>query len=81
MPIYEYECDKCRFKFELFKKVGEDVEVWCPRCHGQGRRIFSSVPIIFKGSRWVGERKQKPDIQAENKADNKTKIDKKPDKT
>lgn len=81
MPIYEYECEKCCFKFELLKKVGEDVEVSCPECRSQARRIFSSVPAIFKGSRWVGGKKQKPDSQIENKADNKTEIDKKPSKT
>ena len=80
MPIYEYECEKCCFKFERFKKVGEDVEVYCPECRSQARRIFSSVPAIFKGSRWVGGKKQKPDSQTK-KADNKTEIDKKQSQT
>jgi putative FmdB family regulatory protein len=77
MPIYEYECEKCCFRFELLKKVGENAVVYCPRCHGQSRRIFSSVPAIFKGSRWVGERSQKQDSQAEIKADKKPKANKK----
>jgi predicted nucleic acid-binding Zn ribbon protein len=61
--------------------VGENVEVYCPRCHGQSRRIFSAVPAIFKGSRWVGERKRKQDNQAEIKTDKKTEVDKKTSKT
>jgi putative FmdB family regulatory protein len=70
MPVYEYECDRCCFRFELSKRVGEDIEVYCPRCHGQSHRVFSAVPVIFKGSRWVGERKPKRD-KAETRPDSK----------
>jgi putative FmdB family regulatory protein len=50
MPIYEYECEKCRFRFELRKHFGEDGSADCPQCHGEARRLFTSVPVIFKGS-------------------------------
>ena len=81
MPIYEYECETCGFKFDLLRKVGEATEVTCPKCHGQSRRIYSSVPMIFKGDRWVGEKKQQQDSQNEPKADPNTKVDKKENKT
>jgi len=50
MPIYEYECQKCLFRFEVRKHFGEDGATPCPQCQGDARRVFSPVPIIFKGS-------------------------------
>ncbi len=50
MPIYEYECTKCCQKFEMKRHFGDEGGVTCPRCQGSAQRIFSPVPIIFKGS-------------------------------
>jgi putative FmdB family regulatory protein len=50
MPIYEYECEKCHSRFELKRKFGEDGTTHCPQCRGKASRIFTSVPVIFKGS-------------------------------
>jgi putative FmdB family regulatory protein len=34
MPIYEYECRKCKERFEVIQKVDEDnSEVRCPKCY------------------------------------------------
>lgn len=49
MPTYEYECRECRFRFELKRGFSEDGNVSCPRCGNEARRLFSPVPIIFKG--------------------------------
>ena len=50
MPIYEYECTRCSSRFELKQSFSDDTTVSCPRCGGGTRRLFSPVPIIFKGS-------------------------------
>ena len=50
MPIYEYECPCCSSRFELKQSFSENTPVSCPRCGGDVQRIFSPVPIIFKGS-------------------------------
>jgi len=50
MPIYEYECQKCSLRFEVRKHFGEDGATPCPQCGIEARRLFSPVPIIFKGS-------------------------------
>jgi len=50
MPIYEFECEKCRLRFELKRRFSEDGGDFCPQCGSELRRIFSPVPIIFKGS-------------------------------
>jgi len=64
MPIYEYKCEQCGLKFELMKKIDEDGGVNCIQCGGCTRRIFSSVPFIFGGTRWVGEKGRKKDATA-----------------
>jgi len=34
MPIYEYICSDCSFKFELLRPLSQASEkVSCPRCH------------------------------------------------
>lgn len=50
MPIYEYECAHCAHRFELRRSFSEDGSVTCPQCGYDAQRIFSPVPIIFKGS-------------------------------
>jgi len=50
MPIYEYECERCSLRFELKRRFGEDGKASCPRCQSKAHRLFSPVPIIFKGS-------------------------------
>jgi putative FmdB family regulatory protein len=50
MPVYEYQCKKCRYQFELKQSFNDDPKVICPQCGSKAKRVFSSVPIIFKGS-------------------------------
>ncbi len=50
MPIYEYECTCCSSRFELKKSFSDNSLVFCPQCGGKAQRIFSPVPVIFKGS-------------------------------
>ncbi len=50
MPIYEYKCRKCSLQFELRRNFNETSPIHCPSCHGEVHRVFSPVPIIFKGA-------------------------------
>ena len=50
MPIYEYECKKCLSRFEVNRGFDEKGGDSCPKCGGEGRRIYLPTPIIFKGS-------------------------------
>jgi putative FmdB family regulatory protein len=53
MPLYEYECDACRKRFEAIRKFSEsDLDV-CSLCgKGPVRRLISSPAIQFKGTGW-----------------------------
>jgi len=49
MPIYEFQCTKCREVFEETVPVGQRTHK-CPHCGGKAKKKISSVGIIFKGS-------------------------------
>ena len=73
MPIFEYICDNCGHKFEAFKKTDEACRVDCTKCNTSARRIYSSVPFIFGGTRWVGEnKKEKVNSSEESNRNSKT---------
>lgn len=50
MPLYDYECLTCANRFEIRQKVSEVGNAPCPTCASDSRRVFHSVPILFKGS-------------------------------
>jgi putative FmdB family regulatory protein len=50
MPIYEYECGRCRHHFEVKQGFKDKPQAECPRCQGKARRVFQPAPVIFKGS-------------------------------
>ncbi len=50
MPVYEYECESCSCRFELRQSFDDSPVAICPQCQNSARRVFSPVPIIFKGS-------------------------------
>lgn len=54
MPIYEFECtnDLCESNLRYDKElsINEPHTVECGFCHELMRKIYSSVPAIFKGS-------------------------------
>jgi putative FmdB family regulatory protein len=52
MPTYDYECDACEHKFELFQGINDAVQTKCPQCGKKKlRRLFGTGgAIVFKGS-------------------------------
>ena len=50
MPIYEYECSLCHFRFDRRQRFTDEAVAICPKCQGKARRVLHSIPIIFKGS-------------------------------
>jgi len=49
MPIYEYKCNSCHFRFERRQRFDDKPVAICPKCQGKARRVIHSVPAIFKG--------------------------------
>ncbi len=52
MPIYEYECKKCKAKLEVFQKMNDKPPVKCRNCGGRLEKLVSASAIQFKGSGW-----------------------------
>lgn len=50
MPTYEYECNDCGHRVELFQRLSEDPLTTCDVCGGTLRKLFHPVGISFKGS-------------------------------
>ncbi len=51
MPLYEYQCVECGYKFTIWQKISDPPIERCPRCKGKVERIISpNLGIIFKGS-------------------------------
>ncbi|MBN1381375.1 MAG: zinc ribbon domain-containing protein, partial [Deltaproteobacteria bacterium] len=44
MPIYEYQCDKCKKEFEvLFMSMGEMRQISCPACKSKKTHRLMSI--------------------------------------
>jgi len=43
MPIHEYLCNQCGYKFEISQGYDAPVEMRCPRCEGTAKRVISIV--------------------------------------
>lgn len=52
MPIYEFECRKCKNRLEVFQKMNDKPPVKCRQCGGRLEKLVSASAIQFKGSGW-----------------------------
>ena len=47
MPIYEYVCDGCAYRFERKQSIKDDPVATCERCGKSVTRLISSPAILF----------------------------------
>ena len=53
MPLYEYECGKCRHRFERIQQFSDPLVRKCPSCKtGRVKKLPSAPSVRFKGSGW-----------------------------
>ena len=52
MPLYEYECEACGYRFEVIQRFSDPAIDACQRCGGPVRKLLSPPTIQFKGSGW-----------------------------
>lgn len=50
MPTYQYRCTECGHDLEAVQKFSDAALTECPNCHGQLRKIYNAVGVVFKGS-------------------------------
>ena len=52
MPLYEYQCKKCKHKFEKIRKFSDPPIRKCPECGGPVEQLMHAPAVQFKGSGW-----------------------------
>jgi len=53
MPIYEYQCGACGYKFEKLRKISDDPLRICPSCGApKVSKLVSAAAFRLKGSGW-----------------------------
>jgi putative FmdB family regulatory protein len=92
MPVYEYECLKCKKRHEIMQRITENPLIDCPDCGGKMKKIISSTSFVLKGTGWYATdyasgnhsggdstTKKAHDTKSESKPENKaeTKAEKK----
>ncbi|HKE55940.1 MAG TPA: zinc ribbon domain-containing protein [Pyrinomonadaceae bacterium] len=81
MPIYEYQCQKCKAHTEAFQKVSDKPLTKCPKCGGKLEKLISAPAIQFKGSGWyVTDYASKATKGEKSESESTTSTEKKADK-
>ena len=52
MPLYEYQCKKCKHRFEKIQKFSDPPVRKCPECGGPVEKLLSASSVQFKGTGW-----------------------------
>jgi len=73
MPIYEYECQKCKAHIEVMQKMTDKPLSKCRTCGGRLEKQWSATGFQFVGSGWyvTDYAGKKPDSKEEKKSEDK----------
>jgi putative FmdB family regulatory protein len=52
VPLYEYQCKKCKHKFEKIQKFSDQPIKKCPECGGPVEKLLHAPAVQFKGTGW-----------------------------
>ena len=50
MPLYEYQCKKCKHRFEKIQSFSDAPIKKCPECGSSVEKLLSAPAVHFKGS-------------------------------
>ena len=94
MPIYEYQCKKCKHRFEKIQSFKDKPIKKCPECGGSVEQLLHAPAVQFKGAGWYvtdyakksgggsSSRSEEPASESSDGAGSETKpeapVDKKP---
>ena len=53
MPVYEYQCEKCKDVVEVLQKVSDDPVEVCEKCGGKLSKQFNSNELSFVRVRFL----------------------------
>ena len=49
MPVYEYQCQKCKKVFEFLQKISDEPLTQCEECEGKLEKSFNSMNFHLYG--------------------------------
>lgn len=53
MPIYEYKCDSCEYRFEKLQKISDSPISICPSCNKKtANKLVSASKFRLSGNGW-----------------------------
>jgi putative FmdB family regulatory protein len=52
VPLYEYQCQKCKHKFEKIQKFSDPPVRKCPECGSPVEKVMHAPNVQFKGTGW-----------------------------
>ena len=69
MPIYEYQCHACGYRFEELQKVTDAPLKICPKCQSEAlNKLVSDSSFRLKGNGWY-----ETDFKTKSNNESKTK--------
>jgi putative FmdB family regulatory protein len=76
LPLYEYRCTQCGYRFEKIQSFSAEPETECPKCHGSLTRPLTAPAFQFKGAGWyVNDYASKSAPASESSSESKTGAD------
>ena len=70
MPTYQYRCTECGHDLEAVQKFSDAALTECPSCHGQLRKVYNAVGVVFKGSGFYRTDSRKPEGSSSGSSSN-----------
>ena len=52
MPLYEYHCPQCGYRYEKIQKFNAEPDTACPKCGSELQRPLTAPALQFKGAGW-----------------------------
>lgn len=69
MPIYEFECDECGYRFDRLQKLSDPDPQSCPECGKHVHRCVTAPAFRLAGSGWYETDFKKAGDKKRNLAD------------
>lgn len=69
MPIYEYQCVKCKKSFEYMQSMSDPPKKKCEKCGGKLERVISPAGFVLKGGGWYKDLYASPKPGSESKSE------------
>lgn len=59
MPLYDYECPKCKSRIEKLQNINDDTLIICSVCGTEMKRQIGVTSFRLKGGGWYKDGYQK----------------------